>query len=63
MWEVYHEAGQEWPYDIRRQRCGTKAKAYATALADSAETGRLVAVHRNGIEIASFLRGKLVREC
>ena len=63
MWEVYHEAGQEWPYDIRRQRCGTKAKAYATALADSAKTGRFVAVHRNGIEIASFLRGKLVREC
>jgi len=63
MWEVYHEAGQEWPYDIRRQRCGTKAKAYATAIADSAETGRFVTVHRNGIEIASFLRGKLVREC
>lgn len=63
MWEVYHEAGQEWPYEIRRQCCGTKAKAYATALADSAETGRFVAVHRNGIEIASFLRGKLVREC
>ena len=63
MWEVYYEAGQEWPYEICRQRCGTKAKAYATALADSAETGRFVAVHRNGIEIASFLRGKLVREC
>ncbi len=63
MWEVYHEAGQEWPYEIRRQCCGTKAKAYATALAESAETGGFVAVHRNGIEIASFLRGKLVREC
>jgi hypothetical protein len=63
MWEVYHEAGQQWPYEIRRQSCGTKAKAYATALADSAETGGFVAVHRNGIEIASFLRGKLVREC
>ena len=63
MWEVYHEAYQEWPYDIHRTRCDTKAKAYATALAESAETGGFVVVHRNGIEIASFLRGKLVREC
>ena len=63
MWEVYHETDQEWPYGSRHTRCVTKAKAYATALADSAETGRFVAVHRNGIEIASFLRGKLVREC
>lgn len=63
MWEVYHEAYQEWPYDISRQRFDSKAKAYATALAESAETGGFVAVHRNGIEIASFLRGKLVREC
>ena len=68
MWEVYHEAGRghaimAWPYEIRRTGCVTKAKAYALALAESAETGGFVAVHRNGIEIACFLRGKLVREC
>jgi len=63
MWEVYHEAEQEWPFAIRRTRCSTKIKAYEVAATQSVETGRFVAVHRRGIEIASFLRGKCVREC
>ena len=63
MWEVYHEASQEWPYTIQRTGCYTKKQAYETAKAQSIETGRFVAVHRGGIEIASFLKGKCIREC